>query len=81
LDHDPPHGVRPEATFFVTACAIGRAGWPKLTKSNGRRIFFDHRLRDDEQFNLKADYILHNPVRAGLVTKVEDWPYLWMSNE
>jgi putative transposase len=53
----------------------------KTHKIEWQENFFDHRLRDDEQFNLKADYILHNPVRAGLVTKVEDWPYLWMSNE
>ena len=41
--------------------------------------FFDHRLRRDENFNQKADYILHNPVRAGFVAKPEDWPYIWMS--
>jgi REP element-mobilizing transposase RayT len=39
--------------------------------------FFDHRLRQGESFQQKADYILHNPVRAGLVAKPEDWPYAW----
>lgn len=41
--------------------------------------FFDHRLRGDESLRHKADYILHNPVRAGYVEKFEDWPYIWMS--
>jgi hypothetical protein len=41
--------------------------------------FFDHRLRRDESFGQKADYILHNPVRAGFVEKIEDWPYIWIS--
>jgi len=41
--------------------------------------FFDHRLRKDEGFNQKADYILQNPVRAGFVEKFEDWPYIWIS--
>ncbi len=40
--------------------------------------FFDHRLRKDESLGGKADYILQNPVRAGLVTKPEDWPYVWI---
>jgi len=40
-----------------------------------QRDFFDHRLRDDENFSAKANYILNNPVRAGLVARFEDWPY------
>ncbi len=40
-----------------------------------QRDFFDHRLRDDESYEEKAAYVLHNPVRAGLVTRWEDWPY------
>ena len=39
---------------------------------------FDHRIRNEEHDRWKADYILHNPVRAGLVEKWEDWPYKWM---
>jgi hypothetical protein len=26
----------------------------------------------------KADYILHNPVRAGLVSRWDEWPWKWM---
>jgi REP element-mobilizing transposase RayT len=40
--------------------------------------FFDHRLRDQENFGQKSDYILYNPVRAGLVQDAKDWPYVWM---
>jgi putative transposase len=40
-----------------------------------QRDFFDHRLRDDENFKEKAAYILNNPVRAGLIERPEDWPY------
>ena len=42
-----------------------------------QRNFFDHRLRDDENFAEKAEYILQNPVRAGLVNDAKDWPYIW----
>jgi putative transposase len=41
--------------------------------------FFDHRIRKEESYAEKADYILQNPVRAGLINKAEDWPYLWIA--
>ena len=37
--------------------------------------FFDHLLRHDESYAGKWDYVWHNPVRAGLVTRPEDWLY------
>lgn len=43
--------------------------------------FFDHRLRADESFAEKARYIVENPVRAGLVERVEGWPYVWRPAE
>jgi putative transposase len=37
--------------------------------------FFDHVLRNDESYGQKWNYVLENPVRAGLVTHAEQWPY------
>ena len=37
--------------------------------------FFDHRLRNQDSAQQKHDYILQNPVRAGLCSTPEDWPY------
>lgn len=42
-----------------------------------QRDFFDHRLRNDESHAEKIEYIRQNPVRAGLVTLPEQWPYVW----
>ena len=42
-----------------------------------QRDFFDHRLRRDESYVEKAHYIRMNPVRAGLITDPEAWPYVW----
>lgn len=39
--------------------------------------FFEHRLRGEEGLRQKTDYILHNPVRKGLVQSAEDWLYVW----
>ena len=41
-----------------------------------QRGFFDHRLRNDEQWQLKAKYIRENPVRKGLVADAAPWPYV-----
>jgi len=42
-----------------------------------QKDFFEHRLRRDESAREKSDYILTNPVRAKLVVRPEDWPYVW----
>jgi putative transposase len=40
-----------------------------------QREFFDHLLRSNESYEAKCTYVRDNPVRAGLVTRWEDWPY------
>jgi REP element-mobilizing transposase RayT len=45
-----------------------------------QRDFFEHRLRSEESFREKADYVLANPVRAGLVECEEDWLYTFIAN-
>ena len=51
-------------------------GWvAKQLQIHWQDDFFEHRLRSDESRSEKARYILENPVRAGLVQRVEDWPY------
>ncbi len=42
-----------------------------------QRDYFDHRVRDHSNLQEKAVYIRQNPVRAGLVAKPDDWPYVW----
>jgi REP element-mobilizing transposase RayT len=47
--------------------------------------FHDHRCRDESDMSDLLAYIEHNPVRACLVDRAEDWPYSsanprWMSS-
>jgi len=52
--------------------------WTSVNHGIGwQRDFFDHRLRGDEAFTEKASYIANNPVRAGLISSPEEWPYVW----
>ncbi len=64
--------------------------WVKMWKSTSARAigtthhiqgsiwqedYFDRYLRSDENYSEKWSYVESNPVRAGLVSRVEDWPY------
>ncbi len=37
--------------------------------------YFDHALRDDESIGRAVRYILGNPIRAGLVQRVDEYPF------
>lgn len=58
-----------------TAKTLGAAGvrW--------QRGFFDHRLRCDESLDAKSSYIRTNPVRAGLVARAEEWPWVYAAGD
>jgi putative transposase len=43
--------------------------------------YFDRYLRSSESYSEKWQYVERNPVRAGLVTRVEDWPYRGTIND
>jgi len=40
-----------------------------------QRSFFDHRLRSHESEREQIEYIRMNPLRAGLVSHPDDWPW------
>ena len=45
--------------------------------------YFDHRIRGFDDLMSQARYIIHNPVRAGLVGSARDYPYWgcrWISH-
>lgn len=51
----------------VTAHRLGSALW--------QEGFFDHALRREEDVHVLARYIIANPLRAGLVTSIGDYPH------
>ena len=49
-----------------------------LSKKHGIRFqanFFDTRIRNQEHFAEKWNYIFHNPVAKGLVSSAREWPH------
>jgi len=44
-----------------------------------QREYFDRILRSDEDLRAKCQYVVNNPVRAGLVASADDYPWIWRS--
>jgi putative transposase len=40
-----------------------------------QRRFWEHLIRDDEDFKSHMDYVHINPLKLGYVTRVADWPH------
>ena len=76
--------------YFKTRWALIKAGFsrslpPVERRSKSRmtrgergvwqRRYWEHLVRDEEDFERHAAYIHWNPVKHGWVTRVQDWPY------
>ncbi|WP_374498143.1 REP-associated tyrosine transposase [Vogesella indigofera] len=68
-------------TGFTKACdASWRGPPPAARQSKGQQAvwqnrYWEHLLRDDDDFRRHVEYIHYNPVKHGLVAHVRDWPY------
>jgi putative transposase len=40
-----------------------------------QRRYWEHLIRDDEDYRRHVDYVHINPLKHGLVRRVQDWPY------
>jgi REP element-mobilizing transposase RayT len=61
-----------QRAYFVTTVLRER----EQRHFSGQRAFYDHALRQDEDVQGVARYIVANPLRAGLVENIGDYP-LW----
>ncbi len=81
--------VMPDHLHFLVRFPGGLAdavkNWKHWTSRNlkihWQRDHFEHRLRQEESYQEKAAYVLNNPVRAGLVSRWQDWPHIFISGE
>jgi putative transposase len=55
----------------------GRIQKERLKGPFWQRGFYDHALRNEEDIQTVAEYIVHNPVRAGLVDDWREYRYSW----
>jgi len=59
----------PDAEF------ISRSRLRKQERGIWQRRYWEHWIRDDQDYHTHLDYIHYNPVKHGLVRKAKDWPY------
>ena len=56
--------------------------WPNPQESPiWQRDYWDRVLRSNESYDAKWEYVCANPVRAGLVSEADDWPFQGELNE
>jgi REP element-mobilizing transposase RayT len=42
---------------------------------------YDRVIRDNDEYVRTVNYVLENPVKAGLVSKWEDWPWAYFKSD
>ncbi len=42
---------------------------------------YDHVIRDNEEYIRIINYVLENPVKAGLVSKWDEWPWTFCKSD
>lgn len=78
---DADFGLRWSMIKRLTSQAVAMPGTVSLSRNLRResglwqRRFWEHRIRDEEDYSRHMDYLHFNPVRHGLVHRVEDWPW------
>ena len=53
-------------------CALKRG---KGERTVWQHRFWEHMIRDEDDFRCHVEYIHYNPVKHGLVSNVKDWPW------
>ena len=78
--------IMPDHIHFIATFDLSKglkttiSAWKRYQKKtvdiDWQSGFFEHRLRNQSEFDEKAHYIRMNPVRKGLVERPEDWPHV-----
>ena len=55
--------------------AVSRSRAAKSERGIWQRRYWEHTLRDEDDFARHVDYIHFNPVKHGHAKRVQDWPY------
>ena len=78
-DHDYALRIRLIKTLFARALpAIERRSDVRVNRGERgiwQRRYWEHLIRDEADFRAHLDYVHVNPLKHGLVTRVQDWPH------
>jgi putative transposase len=78
-DSDFPFRWRLVKAAFSRSLASGELVSPSRLRKRERGIwqrrYWEHAIRDEDDFTRHLDYIHFNPVKHGHVSRVKDWPH------
>ena len=80
-DRDFSTRWRLSKTTFTRQCGACHKSLPsaarlgKKEQAVWQRRFWEHKIRDEEDFRRHMEYIHYNPVKHGLVAAPRDWPH------
>ena len=82
-DHDYPKrwGMIKAKFSKLVKPVFHREKWMNGTKNHRREVtiwqrrYWEHQIRNEEDYQKHLDYLHYNPVKHGLVKQVGDWPY------
>ena len=60
---------------FILLKSLSISKKKKREKGIWQRRYYEHTIRNDEEFQIYTDYIHYNPVKHGWVKSVRDWKY------
>ena len=55
--------------------AISASRLSRRERGIWQRRYWEHQIRDERDLQTHVDYVHHNPVKHGYVTRAVDWPY------
>lgn len=71
-----PNSGHPLSAWMRYWKRLATQRWPKILKTRlWEPNFWDTQIRNAQAYNQKWDYVLQNPVRAGLAAHAEEWPF------
>jgi len=78
-DHDFSNRWRKIKTRFTKTIGyrpmLSRSLASKGEKGIWQRRFWEHMIRDDQDYSAHLEYCWSNPIKHGLVERAVDWPY------
>jgi len=75
--------LRPEAMDVIRFLNVWKSWTTRVAWQHGVRGglwqpgMWDRTIRNQDDFDRTVDYIVRNPVTAGLVDAPESWPWAW----
>ena len=79
-DGDPDFSTREKTIKRRFTFGVARSGVHAATNDRGEACvwqsrFWEHTIRDEDDFARHVDYIHYNPVKHGLTQTARDWPH------